>query len=124
MKLRDLRRFILEADGEIKIGSVKIKHDDGCDIDVSLNGSLVCWISAGVSGDVNLVDVPTTIADNVDLKVNQNLKDEISGKNEVIEKLELDLRETKSQLSENQLAVGKVEAYEKLLLGRSVSIGS
>lgn len=124
MTLGKLREFILEAGGKIKIGAVGITYSSGGDIDVHINHNLVSWIDGDHGDSVEIEDVVPTTSDDFNMDVVRNLKNDIRDYGNQIGELKTKLKEAEEVSTQNQLAVGKVEAYEKLLIGRTVSIGS
>ena len=118
----DLRNLIEENDNDLVIGEVNFCFKEGEDIDVHFHGSLVQWYSKDNANEITLSESDKTTLSEADKttssdidKMDKTQKDnrELKEKNEELEK----------RAVEATTAVGKVEAYEKLLIGRTVSIG-
>jgi len=111
----DLRNLIEDNDNNIVIGEVSLTFKDGEDIDVHFHGSLVQWYSKDNADTVLLNEARNTVSSDVEKgdkaqKENRELKEQIE--------------ELEKKGVEATLAVGKVEAYEKMLIGRGVTISA
>lgn len=115
----DLRKYLIGVT-HIRIGALTFYYTDEKDIDVKFQEELIMWWPAAVGDEVLL-------SSEEDAKSTETLADlkgdarkvtkDLLAANEKIEELE------KSGGLVNQLgerAMGKVEAYEKLLIGRRV----
>lgn len=126
--LKDVRSLILQNGGEIKIGNLIFKHEEGKDIDVYIKDRLVFWIHGHETDDSKLDEIYGTIATEI-----ENLNDSSSIENTLrqqITDLEMANKEKekiiyslKEDSQNNEFVRGKVEAYEKLLISREVTIG-
>lgn len=121
----DLKRLI-RLEGELKIGSNGITFaypNDGGDIDISLGGKLFAWFGAP-SDETMLEDAMYQVSS--DFTNLQDKIDDLKGENRVLEVKFKEVENEKNSLLEvkknNELALGKVEAYEKLLIGRDLTI--
>lgn len=101
--LGELRKIIIENNGEFKIGGLIFKHSAGNDVDVHLDGRLIMWFETGEKDDALLTDkiysIITTEEKTQDIGTDNTAKD-----------------------IEKAVALGKVEAYEKILIGRDLTI--
>jgi len=123
IKIGDLRRLIKEAGGSILIGEAKIKYNEGGDIDVFIGSSLVAWAHSSNGDEVPLDQITASTNGDFKKEAVQNLTEMVTEKDKEIVDLREKLERSEQDAKKNELAVGKVEAYEKLLIGRSVSIG-
>lgn len=114
----DLRKLVEENEGEIKIGSIVITYKQNEDIDIHFDGSLIEYYNSGSASESNLIEEGSfSIMDSPSILREKN------------EKERKELRELKEEMEvkdkrfvENNLSLGKVEAYEKLLIGRDITI--
>ncbi len=111
----DLRKFISEHSGELVLGSLSFEMPagPGGDIDVHLLGDLITWFPKGTSDDEPLAS--STMC-NLEIKEGKEAKAEVSRLKEEMENIKKILPPT------DLFALGKVEAYEKLLIGRNITI--
>jgi hypothetical protein len=123
--VQDLRTAVIERNGELKIGHLRITHSEGGDIDFMLKDKLVMWIGRNQEDSVELGDVYA----NINSGFNDILENKKSDLQKVIEELTADLSNAKQEKEElekklkaNELNAGKIEAYEKLLIGRDLTI--
>ena len=121
----DLKRLIKESGGVLNFGAIRVTYvtpgvdETDNDVDVKHGHDLICWIGAEVSPDT-LLEETGTFTNYV------NFEEKMKGsseKDEIISDLQKEVKILKNNQDENQLAVGKVEAYEKILLGRELTIG-
>lgn len=123
--VQDLRDFLDEReDRELKIGSLTLtlgenKKDVAGDVDIHFEGRLVAYFSNEKTGDTLLAtdDLLTVMSE-----VRDAFDTESSAKKKSREADKL-IQEAREQVALAQAAVGKVEAYEKLLIGREITIG-
>lgn len=113
----ELRKKI-EEEGEFKVGVIKVSYDVGGDIDIYFKDRLIQWILADVSGDTLLTDLNDS---DYSVSTDWDDIDEIKKKNRTLEKRNEELEKI---ISTEKLALGKVEAYEKLLIGRAITISA
>lgn len=104
MNYDKLSQFIAD-NGEIEMGPVRIFGGGGRDIDVYIDNRLVAWLSAA----------------NSDVSVMESSRDSFTKEIEVVKEVE---KVVEASSKEDYILLGKVEAYEKLLLGRAVTISS
>jgi hypothetical protein len=116
----DLRELIKANNGVLNIGTLTFKFDSDLkgDIDVNHRGSLVMWISKGVGNAESLDSTETYSTTGVFDDKTEEPDPQIE-----IDRLNAEVRKLKKENVEASLAVGKVEAYEKLLIGRELTIG-
>jgi hypothetical protein len=144
--LKDLREAIIKNEGSLAIGQLRFIHNAGQDVDVHLGSRLVFWISSQDKDEDLLENLRGTISSDVEgLDHKSDFEQEYLCKfidnteqffkrirqNTIEEELRTDLADVKKQLAEkeklvknSELALGKVEAYEKLLIGRGVTISA
>lgn len=123
--LKDLREMIISNEGNIKIGGINFSHKEGEDVDIKLNDNLIMWFKKNESDEALLSEVEySTDSDIEEGKRALREERERVTATEAVEKLEQSqLAEVTKQLAEVSLALGKVEAYEKMLIGRTVTLG-
>lgn len=117
--IKELRDLIIENEGTLTIGAIKVKYSNDAghsDIDVYLNGDLITWIGEGAD-DEDLVGEGYSISSDF-----ESFKDKLRNSIKEVEALTEELKNTKDFAQGNDLLKGKVEAYEKLLLERTVTI--
>ena len=116
--IKDLRELIKLNNGEIKIGNLLIRcqedEDVREDIDFYFNDHLAQWIGLGETDD--------KILSELDLNMDSYFKDNSEEKKELKGQVE-ELKDELLKNGDSKLIKGKVEAYEKLLIGRDVTIG-
>lgn len=128
-KLGELRKLIEENDGIIHIGRFDIKYSSGADIDFRLDSNLIMWIGSGSDDDELLDGLFHSVDSKFETKKGDG-KDEVAELKDQKSKLEKKILEQGDRIEklvklydESKKDLGKVEAYEKLLIGRTVSIG-
>ena len=132
--LGDLKKVILESEGKLKIGGLSLSYSGNADsdVDIKLNGNLTAWISSDKEDDLELSGIDLTIKEDIsslkeDLNVlREKIRDLKKGNEEFDETLKKKddlIGALKIKLKDDNLSLGKVEAYEKLLIGRTLSIG-
>ena len=130
--VKDLRKVILENDGQIKIGELEINHKEKGDIDFKLKGDLMIWICSSQDEEAELSQVSVSINEDINSlkgdveKTKQTIQDLKENKSELEEKILKQgekIQELLKKYDESKKGLGKIEAYEKLLIGRTVSIG-
>lgn len=112
--IKDLKLVIVSLGGVMKIGGLEFEYKIGQDIDVKLDGDLIMWVSKDIEDDILLAEVLYTV--NFDVENGKNARQEVKVLQKTIEELE-------KATGSNSLALGKVEAYEKILIGRELTIG-
>lgn len=118
--LQDLKQMLTEHNGKLKIGDLEIEYPEGKDIDIRLEGQIAMWIPKEKDNASLLEDKITSIM--ADIQDGRDaLKREREGLAEV-DKIKDMFALAEKKLAEAQNAIGKVEAYEKLLLGRDITI--
>jgi hypothetical protein len=113
----ELRELIKQNGGVLTIGTIAFETEDGKDIDVRHKGELCMWFSSSVSNHETIVgteSVTGVFQEKTTTEINLQ---------EVNENLIAEITTLKSELEKNKLSLGKVEAYEKLLIGRELTIG-
>lgn len=111
----DLRKLMVANGGSLKIGSFEFKSaGDGNDIDVNFQDNLVAWYQS-ISLDDQLLDEGMTVSSDWDANESKKLR-------KTNRDLENEIIEMKGKAKSDELALGKVEAYEKLLIGREITI--
>ena len=113
--IADLKVLIHSHDGELKIGSLRFTHQDGEDIDIHLDGDLVAYLTKDDNDETNLTDVELMVMDNI-----KRGREALSNER----KIKKELEEANEAKHDALTAIGKVEAYEKLLLGRTITISA
>lgn len=119
--LKDLRKIIINNGGELKIGALKLTYDEGKDVNIFLDTSLVMWVASGETDRCLLADVAHTV--NSDVSEAQTALEEKREGRRQENKAQEAVDEANKKLAEAATAIGKVEAYEKMLIGRTVSLG-
>lgn len=118
----ELRKLLLDNKGEIKIGDLVFSYEEGKDIDINLCNHLLMWLQGNNDDSCLLEKINFSIASEYEEEKREKTKEE----NKTIN-LELEQTKKKLEIIENEkkdfsLFIGKVEAYEKLLMGRDVTI--
>lgn len=109
-----IKIILAQPEQELVIGPVRISCEkEDADIDFKVKHHLMAWISGGQNKDTLLKDLEGIVS--VDLEQ----MDELKKKNRLLTE---NAEEAEKKFSANALAIGKVEAYEKLLVGRKVTI--
>jgi len=117
--LGDLKKLIEENGGVLRIGKLEFKNT-GTDIDIMISDTLVMWIKKDQDGETNLGDLDTSIMDA--LFNNGDLKRRAIESEKQNRELEQENVRLKAEAISSQKAVGKVEAYENILLGREITV--
>jgi hypothetical protein len=119
----DLRELITKNDGTLKIGALEFRYackedenDELNDVDVYLEDEMIMWIQGRNHGNTKLSggDLEFTVSGDI-RESKKILREERSASKK--------LEEAEKKMSEAATAIGKVEAYEKLLVGREITIG-
>ena len=118
--LGELRQLIIEHDGTLQIGALKFTYATEEDIDINFDGQLVMWFSKDKSDDCLLSAETFSISTDVN-EAREALKEKNDGKREECKAKEA-LAEAEKKLTEARYSIGKIEAYEKLLIGRDITI--
>ena len=121
--IRDLKNLIGVNMG-LKIGCISFEYpNEGGDIDIELNGQLLAWFDKPAD-ETLLEDVNSTVSSDF-----TGLKEKIDGLKEEKREIEIKFKEIETERNtlleikkSGELALGKVEAYEKLLIGRDLNI--
>jgi len=120
----DIREAISQSGGTINLGrALRLSYDSSnpSDVDVYLFDSLLCWIPKSTDGEVQLA-IAFTFIDG--WENSRTLKEEAARKLAEAEAKCLELESQNATLQGSTgLDAGKVAAYEKLLIGREVTIG-
>lgn len=112
----DLRELITDEGGPLVIGAIKISYQGkGDDIDVYLEDDLVMWFPSSNEDSGRLDDAGNY---SVDSRIHEGFE-VLQAERKATRKLE----EAEKKLAEAAHAIGKVEAYEKLIIGRELTIG-
>jgi hypothetical protein len=126
--LGDLRELLKANDGKIEIGGISIIGIENQDIDIKYGYQLVAWYSSTQDSE-NLLDDDGTFTKDFSFRKKIEGSDKEKILNEQLEEKEKIIEENKKEITgletmvhSNALAVGKVEAYEKLLIGREITI--
>ena len=99
---------------ELKIGQLSFEYEGGeSDIDIKLEDDLIAYVPSGTSDDTALKDVELSVMGDIK-RGKEALREE--------RKATKLMEEAEKIRQESILAVGKVEAYEKLLIGRDITI--
>ena len=107
-----LRKAIIESNGKIEFEEFSLDCEgEKKDIDIHFNGKLIAWFNT----DNNI-----TVSDDIK-KAFEALKMEKENEGKKSKAQEI-LDEAEKKIKEAATAIGKVEAYEKLLLGRDLTI--
>lgn len=127
--LKDLRDILRANGGKLEIGKVKMNlsgNDENPDVDVYVDGKLAFWTKSG--DETNMIDVTYSLNQDWD---HDGLQKTINTLNEKVNDLETEnkaLQSDKEDLlklkKDSEHAMGKVEAYENILIGRSVTISA
>lgn len=134
MTVKELREKILSNDGEVIFGKVKITYSYSNDVDVfTSNGDLVCWVNSAreESNDVlksisvkNELFEEERITAIVDFAQYLGVKvgvEPITAEKEVLKVQDVKIVDVESQLEASKLR-GMVDAYEKIVLGRDITV--
>lgn len=128
--IKDLRDLLSANGGKIKLGSLTIStsQNEREDIDIHFDNRLLTWIRK-VENDDGLLEKSSTSL-NGDFDTGSLQKDN-SLHLDRISSLEVELQSTKKELDNalllvrnSELALGKVDAYEKILLGRHLTVSA
>lgn len=130
----DLKQLVLANEGSINMGKLTIEYKEGQDIDIKLNREILAWIPSGRE-DTDLLESEETVrysgileqlrTENENfVKTKIEMDSLVKDKEEIISKKEVEIQNLKESIKENDRVFGKVEAYEKLLLGRTVNISA
>ena len=111
----DLRQLIKENGEALVLGELVFTWKDGEDIDIKFQGRLIQWIQETVSDETELHAAETSQSSDIERAFE---------KKKNTEALEAKIVDLEKKLQENALSIGKVEAYEKLLIGRGVTISA
>lgn len=112
--MKDLRDFLKENGGAVEIGGLKMSIEGGNygggDVNFHVRGKLLGWIHRDVD-DAKELDSTTSVKILDSFSLIEDAKEgEPAG------------TVVKEADSEKFVAIGKVEAYEKILLGRDVTV--
>lgn len=118
--LGELRETIVSNGGELQIGALVFKCQSDTDVDVHFDGQLIMWFPKNEAGSALLCDKVFSISGDVD-EARAALKRKRDGEREEHKTNEFLAEAVKKELIA-QNAIGKVEAYEKLLIGRNITI--
>lgn len=119
--IKDLEEIIKESGGVFQIGGLMFEQSSpDADIDVKIAEELVMWFSNTEDKNASLNDAEVY---SLSGKFTESGKKRAQEKRAKLTELEEQNTELIKKAGENVSAVGKVEAYEKLLLGRTVSLG-
>lgn len=134
MTVKELREKILSNGGEVIFGKAKITYSYSNDVDVfTYTGDLVCWVNYGreESNDVlksisveNEIFEEERITAIVDFAQYLGVKvgvEPITIEKEVLKVQEVKTVDVESQLEASKLR-GMVDAYEKIVLGRDITV--
>lgn len=124
MKVQELRDKITEAGGTLQVGDIQLTYSTE-DVDVLLlNGEMLAWIPVYVEGE-KLVTERMSLSDKTGLKnihllaqLAQFVGVEVKGV-EPITKTEVVTQHDEQDIRNR----GMVEAYEKILIGRELTVG-
>lgn len=128
--IKDLRDLLSANGGKIKLGSLMINtsQNEREDIDFHFDNRLLTWIRK-VENDDDLLEKSYTSL-NGDFDTSSLQKDN-SLHLDRISSLEVELQSTKKEMDKalllvrnSELALGKVDAYEKILLGRHLTVSA
>lgn len=124
--VKDLKDLVLAQEAKVlKIGSLEFRCDgEDQDVDVYINDKMAAWVSSGNANDTPLEEVNLNV-DSAVFRGEEELS-EVKSDNRKLrkanEKLEERLEAVKEQYDANHVALGKVEAYENILLGRDLTV--
>lgn len=126
----DLKKLIAASEGDLKIGPFSFRHipDEDetvkVDVDIYFNDTLFAWFS-GPQDDAALDSGFSVAGEFKDIKKNEaEFKMKISALETENETLKSEKAVVVDLLETQKLSAGKVEAYEKLLIGRTVTLGA
>ena len=125
MTVKELRDKILAAGGKIQVGGIVITYEEEKDIDVHSSDELIAYVS-GSTEDNDLVEDRALI---VNRKVYNNLPRVIDWLQFVGVKVEgvepiVKIERILVENTEHLKLIGQVEVYEKMLLGRVVTLSA
>lgn len=114
----DLRKAIKDNGGELKIGLMRFTFEDDDDIDLHWGSELILWINKA-EPDATLLDAEgiTTTVDGFVAS-----KEKIGEQATEIKDLKKEVETLTDKVKDGALSVGMVQAYEKILIGRDVTI--
>lgn len=117
--VQELRQLVPEHGDKCAIGALVFENNDG-DVDVHFDDDLIQWFSKEVDGVAQL-DHEDAFTKSSSLS---KRREKLAEARSEIERLTEDNAGLQKRASEASLALGKVEAYEKLLVGRGVTISA
>lgn len=121
--LKDLLDCIQDSGGKLIIGDIEFARNGG-DIDLKINGELVAWLKDDQS-EKSLAEVVTSVSSSY---CTYSIHKEKDNKSEELIEMNREKDECIKDLNKKidiySRAEGKIEAYEKILMGRSVTISA
>jgi uncharacterized protein YwgA len=119
--VKEFRDLITSEGGEINIGCISIKYQEGQDIDIYACDRIFAWLNSNLEDRQNLSDVIVSVENTwSNPSDDKKLIIDLENKNSDLDK---ELSVAKLALRDSGLLIGKIEAYEKLLMGRDLTIG-
>jgi len=112
----DLRNIIRQNGGSLVIGQIKIDYIEGSDIDIYFDDSLVQWYNSSCEDSDSLINEE---AYNFTDSPSQ-IREKEGNSRKKLREAEEKIIELEKNIDKNNLTVGKVEAYENILLGRDL----
>lgn len=127
--IKDLKDLLKLNEGKIEMGKIVITTDitNTSDIDIKFDGDLMQWFSSVCKDEDLLSEESTYSTESSFIKNKESAKDindlnyQLRRKNEEIEKLTEEIKKIKVE-NLPDIYKGKIEAYEKLLIGRDLTI--
>lgn len=114
----DLRNLIKENGGSLTIGQIEMVYNDGGDIDIHFDSSLVEWYNSSCEDNASLVDEEVyNFTDSP-----SQVREKEGGEGKKLREAEEKIVELEKIVNNNSLAAGKVVAYENVLLGRDLTL--
>ena len=117
--VRELKELLKANDGKLTIGELEITwRGEGEDIDVHFFDEIAQWYRKDVSDDAPLNDASI-------YSISETVKNRGVALQEAkanAEKLEKQIAALEKRIADASLAEGKIEAYEKILIGREITV--
>jgi len=118
----ELRDLVAEQENKkLVLGEITIRLEDGDkDLEIHVFDNLVQWWNVDVDPTTELTNKNQYTVSSSERDVKENWRTATKR----VEELEEAIKVAEAKAAESNLALGKVEAYEKMLLNRTVSIGA
>lgn len=111
----DWRKLIDDNGGVLKINKLTLEYSANEDIDVKFDGDLLQWLGEEEKDETSINEAYWTVDSDYE-KHKESNKENIQ--------LKVKITELEKTIESASKDTGKVEAYEKILIGRTVSVGA